>query len=239
MNTYGINYSLVNSVCNRYFIEFIKSVNSFVSLENSWKVWKLKTEKVIVQIYLRRWSWKYLFFRYTATLHSNGPLTRYVTLRVAHAPVMPGTFSQPPRVSDPDMHHGTCVTHVPWCMPGSLSSGFLWRRWGGHSRRMRNTLFHISGKRPVELAFATVTPLSQHGSPWKPTLQSTYQRQKYNINQTYKLHHTYWPPVEPWISFWRLLAKRHLINKNYITASHIDICLIFGTIKSIWIFIWM
>ena len=29
----------------------------------------------------------------------------------------------PRRVSDPDMHHGACVTHVPWCMPGSLTSG--------------------------------------------------------------------------------------------------------------------
>ena len=49
----------------------------------------------------------------------------------AHAPGMPGTFSPSPQVSDPDMHHGTCVTHVPWCMPGSLISGFLWnRRWG-------------------------------------------------------------------------------------------------------------
>ena len=48
----------------------------------------------------------------------------------AHAPEMPGTFSPQPRVSDPDMHHGTCVTHVPWCMPGSLASGyrFLWSR---------------------------------------------------------------------------------------------------------------
>ena len=26
-----------------------------------------------------------------------------------------------PLVSDPDMHHGTCVTHVPWCMSGSLT----------------------------------------------------------------------------------------------------------------------
>ena len=42
---------------------------------------------------------------------------------------MPGTFSPSPRVSDPDMHHGTCVTHVPWCMPGSLTSSFLWSRW--------------------------------------------------------------------------------------------------------------
>ena len=24
----------------------------------------------------------------------------------------------------PDMHHGTCMTHVPCCMPGSLTSGF-------------------------------------------------------------------------------------------------------------------
>ena len=26
-------------------------------------------------------------------------------------------------VSDPGMHHGTCVTHVPWCMSGSLTLG--------------------------------------------------------------------------------------------------------------------
>ena len=45
---------------------------------------------------------------------------------------MPGTFSPPPRVSDLDMHHGTCVTHVQWCMQGSLTSGFLWSRWRGN-----------------------------------------------------------------------------------------------------------
>ena len=28
-----------------------------------------------------------------------------------------------PVVSDPGMHHGTCVTHVPWCMSGSLTRG--------------------------------------------------------------------------------------------------------------------
>ena len=49
--------------------------------------------------------------------------------KIAVAPGMPGTFSLSPRVSDPDMYHGTCVTHVPWCMPGSLTSGFLWNRW--------------------------------------------------------------------------------------------------------------
>ena len=28
-----------------------------------------------------------------------------------------------PLVSDAGMHHGTCVTHVPWCMSGSLTRG--------------------------------------------------------------------------------------------------------------------
>ena len=58
-------------------------------------------------------------------------LTIYVTLRIAHAPGMPGTFTPPPRVSDPAMHHVTYVTHVPWCTPGSLTSAFLWSRWRG------------------------------------------------------------------------------------------------------------
>ena len=77
----------------------------------------------------------------------------YVISRVAHAPEMPGTFSPPPRVSDLDMHHGTCVTHVPWCIPGSLTSGFLWNLWRGKRYtgipgRMYNPQFYILAKGP-------------------------------------------------------------------------------------------
>ena len=54
--------------------------------------------------------------------------TRYVKLRIAHEPGMPGTF---PRhqlqrsllISNLGMHHSTCITHVPWCMSGSLTRG--------------------------------------------------------------------------------------------------------------------
>ena len=56
-------------------------------------------------------------------------------IEVAHEPGIPGTFFPPPRVSVPDMHHGTCVTHVPWCMPGSLTGGFLWSPWRGKRSR--------------------------------------------------------------------------------------------------------
>ena len=71
---------------------------------------------------------------------------------------MPGTL-----VSDPDMHHGTCLTYVPWCMPGSLTSGFLWNRRRGkrspHSRRMRNPQFCVSGKRPMQCIAVLVIEL--------------------------------------------------------------------------------
>ena len=57
---------------------------------------------------------------------SHGPLNRHEILPVAHAPGLPGTFSPPPTsrkplVSDPGMHHGTCVTHVSWFVSGSLT----------------------------------------------------------------------------------------------------------------------
>ena len=65
-----------------------------------------------------------------------------------------GNVFPPPRISDPNMHHGTCVTHVLWCMPGSLTSGFLWCWWwekrSRHSWRMRNPQLYISSKRPID-----------------------------------------------------------------------------------------
>ena len=74
----------------------------------------------------------------------------------------------------------TCVTHVPWCMQGSLTSGFIWSRWRGkrsrHSRRMRNPQFCVSGKRPI-LNVGTVKPdQSYHWimrSPWDRRLFMT------------------------------------------------------------------
>ena len=57
----------------------------------------------------------------------HGPLTRYVKLRVAHAPGMPGTFSPPPTSRDTAwlaiLACITARTYVPWCMTGSLTYG--------------------------------------------------------------------------------------------------------------------
>ena len=81
------------------------------------------------------WQWTTLGWYYSVALEA-APLIQWASCQIrkiadAHAPGMPGTFSPSPQVSDPDMHHGTCVTHVPWCMPGSLYSSFLWNRRRG------------------------------------------------------------------------------------------------------------
>ena len=59
-----------------------------------------------------------------------------------------------PLVSDHGMHHGTYVTHVPWCMSGSNP------RWRGkrsrHSRRMCNLHFNVSGKRAMVTVLTSI-----------------------------------------------------------------------------------
>ena len=106
---------------------------------------KAKTVCIFLGIYCMKSTFA-RFSRY-------GPLARYINLRVAHALGMTGTFSAPPRVSDLDIYQGTCVTHVPLCMPGSLSSDLFQSWWRGkrprHFRRMRNLQFFVSGKRPI------------------------------------------------------------------------------------------
>ena len=119
---------------------------------------------------------------------------------------MQGTFSPTPRVSDPDMHHGTCVTHVPWCMSGSLNGGFLWSRWRGkcsrYSRRMRNLQFYVSGKRLMELIVVRicgwVREYSWGDSLWDRGFFFFRSVKKLMHFDTFQLHLlnnlTYWTP---------------------------------------------
>ena len=51
-------------------------------------------------------------------------------------------------VSDPGMHHGTCVTHVLWCMSGSLTSGDgkMFSAFPAHA----HPHFYVSDNRPID-----------------------------------------------------------------------------------------
>ena len=125
--------------------------------------WRFVTGTATI-VRLFEWQWIY-------------NLTRYVKLRVAQALGMSGPFSPPPRVSDPDMHHGTCATHVPWCMPGSLTSALIWSRWRGkrsrHSRRMRSPNFTYLVRGPWGPRALTLwgpqSPWVDTGQPTQPT----------------------------------------------------------------------
>ena len=76
-----------------------------------------------------------------------------------------------PLVSDPGMHHGSCVTHVPWCMSGSLTRG------GGENVpgipdacATHNFTYLARGpwQIPTELS-ATAFPQGLHHSVWHKT----------------------------------------------------------------------
>ena len=111
-------------LCNIFYCEHIYNTNwHFVIAGKAWDIpWWPRDDRE--------------YCHTSGLLDRRSLLTAWASCQIrkiagAHAPGMPVTFSLSPHVSDPDMHHGTCVTHVPWCMPGSLTSGFLWNRRQG------------------------------------------------------------------------------------------------------------
>ena len=54
--------------------------------------------------------------------YNHGPPTRYVSLRVAYVPGMPGAFSPLPRVSDPGMHAG--IANQPFSLKSMAGKTF-------------------------------------------------------------------------------------------------------------------
>ena len=103
--------------------------------------------------------------------------------------------------SDPNMHHGMCVTHVLWCMLGLLTSGFLWSMWRGKrsliSRRMRNGHFYVPGKRPMSLC-SNVIPISTFSTllmRTRVTPNSTISNQMWWMKYMDVKHQKYMPGV--------------------------------------------
>ena len=112
------------------FLHAISFIESYVFLDPHWQTW-------LICLY--------------------GYLTRYVQLRVTHAPGMPRTFTRhrlqrQPLVSDPVMYHGTCATHVPQWMSGSLihGGGETFPAFPAHTQ----PAIYVSGKRPILRAVA-------------------------------------------------------------------------------------
>ena len=83
----------------------------------------------------------------------HGPLTRYIKLRVAHAPGMPGTFSPPSTSEEAASKRSRHASRHVRDARVVMHLGIANPQWRGkpsrHSRRMRNPQFPVSGKRPM------------------------------------------------------------------------------------------
>ena len=81
-------------------------------------------------------------------------------------------------VSDPSMHHGPCITHVPWCMLGSLTRGGGGKHFW-YSLRMHNPQFYVSGKRPM--AQLTYGAEVLYGLLCRPVVHTVTLRQQHEL----------------------------------------------------------
>ena len=130
-----------------YYSMQCEPTNKHISLRGRYQVY-VHNVTYHMHVWLNRERWLSTKFEIVRPLANstpvyrfpdNGPLARYVKLRVVHVPGMPGTFSPPPRVSYHDIHHGTCVTL-------KLVAGKTFPTF----RRMCNLQLYVSGKRPMK-----------------------------------------------------------------------------------------
>ena len=95
---------------------------------------------------------------------------------------------------------GTCVTHLPGCMPWSPTGGVIWSRWRGkRSRHMCNPQFYVSGKRLPQI----------HGR-WLKTWYSWYYPWAGGGNR-WKVENR-----------WNQIATRYVIYSKKISYQHYD-----------------
>ena len=106
----------------------------------------------------------------------HGPLTRYVKLRVAHAPGMPGTISPPPTSKETagkrPRHASRHVRHERAGMHVGIANPWWREKCYRYSRRMRSVPFYVSGKKPM-LTCAHMSTQTHKHPHWQWGTEST------------------------------------------------------------------
>ena len=114
-----------------------------------------KCMSVLLLIMRVRWNPRYLATSLAARITSRlyGPLARYVKLRIAHAPEMPGTFSLSPTSNEKTSKRSRHASRHVRDARAVMHVGIANPRWRGkrsqNSRCMRNPQFYVSGKRSM------------------------------------------------------------------------------------------
>ena len=121
-----------------------------------------------------------------------------------------------PLVSYPGMHHGTCVTHVPWCMSGWLT---------------RNSVGNVSG---IPGACATRNFAYMVRGPWTNIREmTTSQKLVYGARQVQWLVVRIFKSLWIWQVFWHNSATVEASTSNMIILT--PQIRVFGTLRYLYI----
>ena len=108
--------------------------NNINHFDDTWKMWgEISTNPFHSEIRLLVWSFKRSIRRRGSSqwIEYVRVWASYQIRKIASCACAGNAGNDFPRhwlqrkplVNDPGMHHGTCVTHVPWCMSWSLTRG--------------------------------------------------------------------------------------------------------------------
>ena len=137
----------IDIYCLPIILQHLHELMPYLHLELEHQLLRELEVRICCQKNLQSLSWHQWIYKNQLPLH--GPLTIYgLRMRRKFRKRFP-------------RHRGlaipTCITARAWrrCIPGSLTSGFLWSRWRGkrsrHSRRIRNPQFYVSGNKPMKI----------------------------------------------------------------------------------------
>ena len=116
-----------------------------------------------------------------------------------------------PLVSDPGMHHGTCVTHVPWCMSGSLTRG------GGEN---------VPGI-PGACATSNFAYLVRGPWPFFPATTLRYRENLFAELDRYKVHEVHVvSTVDVWLKIHTVKYETHQITTLKCFSSRIVVAFV-------------
>ena len=124
----------------------------------------------------------------------------------------------------------TCITARAWrmCIPGSLTSGFLWSRWwekrSRHSWRTRNPQFYVSGKRPMP--YFMLSPVFPWASEMSPLRSAWVARGTYWVWTVAPTRATvdWWKPCEVVVFYPEVRAGQDLRIKYKIRLHWFIVC---------------
>ena len=119
-------------------------------------------------------------------------------------------FQRKPLVSDPGMHHGTCVTHVPWCMSGSLTCG------DGENVPGIPSACAPAILRMWQEAHATEAPVKYHVNTTLLTHNPTALTQcEFFVTQPPPRQHKMGQLLLLWVEYWRTVHVFMKINGTF------------------------